>query len=92
MKTKLLKQIRKRFEILKVDKFNYDELSVEDKIRIKSLNILTCPFYVVYDNDWNSKYFLRSLIDAENILKLLIKELYTHNRKVQGLKTIKVWY
>ena len=92
MKTKLLKQIRKRFEILRVDKFNYDELSIEDKVRVKSLNISTSPFYIIYYNDWNNKYFVRSLPDAENILKLLIREIYTHDRKVQGFKTIKIWY
>lgn len=92
MKTKLLKQVRKRFEILKVDKIDYNELSIEDKIKVKSLNVLTSPFYIVYDNDWNMKYFARNISESENILKLLIKEVYSHKRKIQGFKTIKIWY
>lgn len=92
MKTRLLKEIRKRFEILKVDKLDYNELTIEDKIQVKCLNILTSSFYIVYDDNWNKKYFARSTLEAENILKLLIKELYTHQRKIQGFKTIKIWY
>lgn len=89
MKIKLLKQIRKRFEILKIDKIDKKELSLEDRMKIKEFDI---PFYVVYDNDWNTKYFHQTFPRAQFFLQQLIREYYSHNRKIQGFKSRRMFY
>ncbi len=89
MKTRLLKQVRKRFEILKIDKIDKKELTLEDRMKVREFDI---PFYVVYDSDWNTKYFHQNLPKAQFFLMQLIKEYYSHNRKLQGLKSRRSFY
>lgn len=89
MRVRLLKTIRKRFEILRVDKVDSVELSTVDRIAAKRYKM---PFVVLYDNDWHTKYFVQTIEDAKLLLMDAVKEIYTHDRKVGGLKTTKLWY
>ena len=92
MKTKLLKKVRKRFEIIRVDRVDdpdhyYNKLDLD-------LNP-GYPCYLLFDNDDPDVLFLNVSKDYEYIYERLrerITKVYYKKFKKHVIKTQKVWY
>ena len=86
MKTKLLKQIRKRYSITRVDYVNPSE----DIYRWVDQKV---PFYVVEDS--NNEYRVRSFQElqcAQEELQTWILKDYSSTSKKKETRAIKVWW
>lgn len=85
MKTKLLKKVRKRYEIVKV---------VKNDIPDMMFYSTEVPFFIVRDVDsLNRAYAYKEYINAFEVLLEMIRKDYSSkmNRK-ERYKELKVWY
>jgi len=84
MKTKLLKIVRKRYEVLfntKTDIISWPECTKDN------------PLYTVYDNDLeHTRCFERSHENAMNMLTHIIKIDYASTKKTRRKIQKKMWY
>lgn len=101
MKVKLLKKVRKRYEIIKVDKIaivEHKHLCTSDYLWQSCMEdankINTTPFFVITDkshfNPFCSSHKTKS--EALAFLALRIKSDYTKSVKSAKEKTTKVWH
>jgi hypothetical protein len=93
MKIRLLKKIRKRYSIIRVDKLASDA----DEFMIHSKNFWGLPFFVLRDNNGDGVFDNRTqaygdLQDAKNkIVKYVVSDYREKFRHINGKQT-KVWY
>lgn len=89
MKTKLLKKIRKQYEIVKVEKIASDAGSAQQNM-VEEYGL---PFYILYDytTGWGDKY-CKDYNDAHE--KLMDKILNRYSEKFRHNDGVykKVWY
>ena len=91
MKVKLLKKVRKRYSITRVDKLASNSGDVYSKIaETKGL-----PFFVLIDNEdsfcWRTRYY-KTFDEAKANLWLWILHAYGEKFRHKDGKEIKVWY
>lgn len=93
MKTKLLKKVRKRFEIIKVDKlsertkYSNPHWNVIDNVELMGL-----PLYYIYDNDeLIGNIFAKTEEEIKEILIRNIKEQYAEKFPKKD-KITKIWH
>jgi hypothetical protein len=89
MKTKLLKKIRKRYSITRIDNVTYKS---NDLIYELSLQYNT-PFFIVEDdeNEYNFNG-CQTFEEARNYLYNMIRNQYVHDFKDNRIKKEKVWW
>ncbi len=90
MKTKLLKKVRKRFNIIRYDKVTPKS---SDWIRELNRHYSGAPFFVLYDN--SNDYFATSFKTFDeayiDLVRMIVK-VYIHTSKNRNEKRTKVWY
>lgn len=89
MKTKLLKKVRKRFEIIRIDK-----LGTDSPDWFYDYNLVP-PFYYLIDHDDSFALHNRANADYGILyyrLLSLIKEEYPHKPSHKKQKITKIWY
>jgi hypothetical protein len=91
MKTKLLKKIRKRYQIIKITQLAFDDdQGLKNFVRRNKL-----PIYQLIDNKsmyLRSENYFAEYDDAYKKLQKWINEDYYHKIKSTSRKQKKVWY
>jgi len=88
MKTKLLKKVRKRFQIVKVTKCGKNDFKYLDVSKLK------VPFYVIIDNNASVFYFREATQNYERAFQeliLIVKREYK-DKATFRLETEKVYF
>lgn len=90
MKTKLLKKVRKRFEIMEITKID----STEDSVFSEALELgYHLPLFYLDDNQSSLYYYLsESYNSVYEALVNRIRTKYGHTRKKKRTVTNKLWY
>lgn len=97
MKTKLLKLVRKRFSIVKVENFNLDEYKYSLSCKYNKFNydgkkvlyLVTCKTLFNIENWWNA--FL-TYDEAYSHLIKNIREKFPHKVTITKEVRTKIWY
>ena len=95
MKIKLLKKIRKRYEIIKVDDIGSDASEYYFKMK----NVLGLPFYVLHDTEDDIqnmfdeyKHYFSDYNDAYSLLVDWINDAYSEQFRHKDEVSSKVWW
>jgi hypothetical protein len=92
MKTKLLKKVRKNFEIIRIDKL----ASNAEEYKICATKKLGLPFFIVYNKSHIDSYrygiVFKTFQEAKNYILNIILITYKEKFKHDDGKQEKVWY
>jgi hypothetical protein len=91
MKVKLLKKVRKRFQIVKIIRHQYRPTEYEIAIEKK----LDLPYYSIRDLEgfWDVKYEVKTFEEAhDKLIQIIIREYEDKYRKKDLHLEKKVWY
>lgn len=88
MKVKLLKKVRKRFQIFRIDEI----ASNSTKLQRECVKDWGLPFYQIKDTEDIYSHYCRDSITAINKIREYIRKEYTEEFKHKPEKKVKVWH
>lgn len=88
MKTRLLKKIRKRYSITKVEELASDACSEYRNAKVE----FGMPFYVLEDSEWFTGEIYKSFDEAKDRLSKWIIKDYGEQFRHKPEKSTKVWW